>query len=484
VGSGFDLAILGSGAAGFAAAIAVRRLGHSVIMIGQGQVGGTCVNTGCVPSKALLAAAEAGRAARSADRFPGMHGETGLVDFTALIDGKERLVEQMRADKYIDLATSYGWEILSGTARFASGPTLHIVGPDGARTVNAQHYLIATGSTPDVPAIPGLAEAGFLTSTTAMELTDLPASLLVIGGNAVGLEQAQLFARLGTRVTVVEALDRLAPFDEPEASACLADAFAEEGIAVRVGCEVTAVHRAGDRATGNPTGNTAHGVTATLRASDGREVQLTASRVLVATGRRPATDELGLDMVGVKVGDRGEVVVDAHLRTDNPRIWAAGDVVGGPQYVYVAAAHGSTVAANALGGADRTVDYRALPRVTFTSPAIASAGLTEAQAQADGFDCDCRVLPLANVPRAVINRDTRGVVKLVADRATGQLLGVTAVADAAGEVIAAASYALTAGMTVTQLAAAWCPYLTMAEALKLAAQAFTQDVTRLSCCAA
>jgi mercuric reductase len=192
---------------------------------------------------------------------------------------------------------------------------------------------------------------------------------------------------------------------------------------------------------------------------------------------------LNLDAVGVKTGSRGEVVVDEHLRTGNPRIWAAGDVTGHPQFVYVAAAHGTLVADNAFEDARRTLDYRYLPRVTFTSPAIASAGLTNAEAVAAGLDCECRVLPLEHVPRALVNRDTRGVIKLVAERGSRRLLGAHVIADGAGEVIATAVYALANRMTVAQLADTWLPYLTMAEGLKLAAQTFTRDVAKLSCCA-
>jgi len=393
-----------------------------------------------------------------------------------LIAGKDALVTAMRAGKYVDLAAGYGWQILAGTARFAAtgdGPVLDVdLGAGGTTRLHAEHYLVATGSAPWAPPIAGLDETGYLTSTTAMDLDALPASMIVVGGNAVGLEQAQLFARLGTRVSVVEAMDRLAPFEEPEASAAIEAVFADEGIAVHTATQATATRRDGAQ------------VVVSTRAGDGHDAELRADRLLVATGRRPVTAALNLDAVGVKTGPRGEIVVDNQLRTDNPRIWAAGDVTGAPQFVYVAAAHGGIVAGNALHDAGRTVDYTNLPRVTFTSPAIASVGLTDAQALTAGYRCDCRVLPLDYVPRAVVNRDTRGMVKLVADADTGRLLGVHAVADAAGELAAAGVYVLSAGMTVEQLAGLWSPYLTMAEALKLAAQTFTRDVSKLSCCAA
>src|SRR6266511_3800492 len=418
----YDLAIIGSGGAAFAAAIAARRKDRRVVMVERGRIGGTCVNAGCVPSKALLAAAQARHvSAESGQRFPGISSTAGPVHPVALLVGKQALVEQLQAHKYIDLAAAYGWEVVAGQARFipdpgdGGGPALQVDQVDGGtRRIQAAYYLVATGSAPLAPPIPGLEEVGYLTSTTAMELTELPGSLLLVGGNAVGLEVAQLFARLGTKVSVVELLDRL----------------------------------------------------------------------LVATGRRPVTDGLGLEAVGVKVGERGQVVVDEQLRTHNSRIWAAGDVTGASQFVYVAAAHGTLVADNALDGAARTLDYRHLPRVTFTSPQLAAVGLTDAQVAQEGIACTCRVLPLTQVPRALVDRDTRGLVKLVAERTSGRVLGVTMVADGAGDAILAAVYAVKLGMTVSELADTWAPYLTFGEGLRLAAQAFTRDVTKLSCCAA
>jgi mercuric reductase len=470
----YDLAIIGSGAGAFAAAIAARRRDLSVVMVERGTVGGTCVNTGCVPSKALLAAAEI-RHVAVGHRFHGIATSAEPVEWPALSRAKDDLVGRMRADKYVDLAAEYGWSIVAGTARFAGAadaPVLHVdLAAGGTARLAATQYVVATGSAPWPPPIDGLADAGYLTSTTAMDLDRLPTSMIVIGGNAVGLEQAQLFAQLGVQVTVVETLDRLAPFAELEVSRGIEAVFADEGMSVHTSATVTAVHR-------DPAG---YQVSLT---TGGHEARLRAEQLLVATGRRPVSDGLNLDRVGVKTGDRGEIVVDVGLRTSNPSIWAAGDVTGHPQFVYVAAAHGALIVANAFDRADRAVDYAHLPRVTFTSPAIASAGLTHTEAVAAGYRCDCRVMPLGSVPRAAVNRDTRGLVKLVADADTGRLLGAHVLADGAGDVIAAAVYALKAGMTVADLAETWSPYLTMAEALKLAAQTFTRDVSKLSCCAA
>ncbi|GAB3225412.1 mercury(II) reductase [Glycomyces halotolerans] len=470
-----DLAILGSGSAGFAAAIAARKRGLAVVMVEAGAVGGTCINVGCVPSKALLAAAAARQRAVDS-RFPGAQTGAAAVDWDAVRKAKDDLVEAMRADKYTGLAAEYDWPILAGIARFTGTPESPAVAVEphggGAPVVEAAHYLVATGSSTWAPPIPGLAESDYLTSTTAMDLERLPASMIVIGGSAVGLEQAQMFARLGVAVTVVEALDRIAPFEEPELSEVLSEAFAAEGIAVHTGAVVTRVTREGEAAAVG------------FRGADGTERTVSAERLLVATGRRPNTEGLDLDRVGVAVGDLGAVTVDGRLQTGNPRVWAAGDVTGGPQFVYSAARNGSMVVENAFDEAGQEVDYSRLPRVTFTSPAIASVGLTDAQAVAAGYECDCRTVSMSIVPRAIVDRDTTGAVKLVADRASGRLLGVHIAAEAAGEIILAGVYALRAGMTVDDLAGEWDPYLTEAEALRLAAQAYATDVARLSCCAA
>lgn len=470
-----DLAVIGSGGAAYAAAIRATEIGKRVVMVERGTVGGTCVNTGCVPSKALIAAAEARHVAADAARFPGIAGMADAVDMPALIDGKQMLVETLRKEKYVDIAESHGWPILNGEAGFdstAHGPILRVATPDGGtQTVAAEHYLVATGSTPWAPPIVGLDQVNYLTSTTAMELTEVPESLLVLGGGYVALEQAQLFARLGSKVTML-VRSRLASREEPEASDALQEVFADEGIRVVPRAEVTSIST--DEVTGQ--------VMASASVAGG-EQEFRASRVLLATGRRPVTDGLNLDAVEVKTGTLGEIVVTDQLASTNPRIWAAGDVTGHREFVYVAASHGAMVVDNAFRGAGRSVDYAHLPRVTFTSPPLAAVGMTDADADAAGYRCDCRVLPLRYVPRAQVNRDTRGFIKVVADADTGRILGLTAVAPGAGELAAAGVYLLTGQMTVQQVATTWAPYLTMAEGIKIACQSFTTDVSRLSCCA-
>ena len=465
-GTDFDLLVVGSGSAAFAAAIRAAEKGLRVGMVEQGTLGGTCVNVGCVPSKALIRATEAFWAAGH-HPFAGVRTSAAAPDLRAMVSQKDELVAELRSAKYQALVADYGFEVISGHGRFAGPGKVQVAG----RTLTARTFLVATGSSPIVPPIKGLEEGGFLTSTTALQLTAVPARLAVIGSSAIGLELGQLFLHLGAQVTFIDVAERVAPWEEPEAAGRLEQLLQEEGARVLAPAEVVEV-------VSGPTGQVLR-----VRSAAGEE-KVEVDRILVAIGRSPNTDGLGLELAGVEVDRRGAVVVDSHLRTSNPRVFAAGDVTGGPQFVYVAAYEGQLAVGNALLGDDREVDLLGLPRVTFTSPQLASAGLTEAEARAGGMEVATTLLPLAAVPRAVVNRDTRGLVKLVAEAGSGRLLGATVLADGAGDVISAAVLAIRHGITTSELAATLHPYLTMSEGLKLAAQSFTRDVARLSCCAA
>jgi mercuric reductase len=384
-----------------------------------------------------------------------------------MVDSKAELVDQLRADKYLDLAREYGFTICRGFAEFVDGETIEC----GGERVRARAYLVATGASPAVPPIDGLMDAGYLTSTTALELRHPPRELAVIGANAIGLEMGQLFMDLGSKVTVLESMPRITPLEEPEVSETMQAILQEAGAIVLTGVRIKSVRREGERRN------------VSFEHRGGRR-EIAVDEVLVATGRRPNTADIGLDKAGIELTEPGAIRVDEHLRTTNPRVWAAGDVTGHAQFVYVAAYEGNLAARNALEGEDLKIDFTSVPRVIFTSPTMAAAGLTDEQANAQGIECECRVLPLSAVPRALVNRDTRGFVKIVAERSSGRILGATAVADSAGDVIQAAVYAIQFGLTTDQVASTWSPYLTFAEAFKLAAQTFTRDVSKLSCCAA
>lgn len=461
----YDLVAIGAGSAAFAAAIRATNLEARVAIVERNTVGGTCVNVGCIPSKNLLAAAEAYHQAGH-HPFAGFSTSQDGVDIAALIGMKSDVVTMLRQEKYLDLAEHYGFDLIKGEAHFVDKDAIEVDG----RVIHAPKFLISTGSAPWAPPIEGLEEAGYLTSTTAMELKELPESMVVIGGNYIGLEMGQIFAHLGTKITIVEALDRLAPLGEPEISAWMEKILADHGIEFATSAKVVRVE-GGERKT----------VVAEL---DGTERRFEADEVLVATGRRPVLNGLDLDAAGIQTSERGNLVLDEELRTTNENVFAAGDVTGAPQFVYVAAAQGTLAADNAVSGAQRRMDYKALPRVTFTSPNIAEVGLTEAQASDAGFDVESRSLDLEHVPRPIVNMDTRGTFKVVAERGTGKVLGVHVIASNAGEVILSGVYAVKFGLTVQDLADTWAPYLTMAEGIKLTAQTFTTDVDKLSCCAA
>jgi len=465
-GEGPDLLVIGSGSAAFAAAIKARDLGASVTLVERGTIGGTCVNIGCVPSKALLAPAvlywDAGH-----HPYPGIATSADGVDMAALIAGKDELVEVLRQEKYADLLDVYGIDFIQGEARFVDEDTIEVDG----RQMTAGRYLIATGASPWVPPIPGLDEVDYLTSTTALDLTEVPGELIVVGANAIGLELGQLFHHLGAKVTFVEALDRIAPFEEPEISSALREYLESQGARVLQGATARRAFQNGDRV--GLEVETAEGV-----------VVLDADRLLMATGRRANTGALNLDAAGVETDPRGAIVVEATMATSNPKVFAAGDCTTSPQFVYVAAAEGNLAAENALRETGREMDFRTMPRVTFTAPSIASVGLTEAQAREAGRAVMTSVLPLSAVPRALVERDTDGLVKLVADEATGELLGAHVLARGAGDVIQAAVMAIRYRATVDEIAETFHAYLTMAESLKLAAQGFRKDVKHLSCCAA
>jgi mercury(II) reductase len=459
-----DLAVVGAGSAGFSAAIAAAELGAQVALIGHGAIGGTCVNIGCVPSKTLIRAVETLHRAAGAARFAGMEGRAWIRDWRAVIAQKDALVAGLRQAKYADLLPAYsGVGYIEGPARLVQGG----VAVNG-RTIRANRIVVATGARPAIPDIPGIGDVPCLTSTTALDLEELPGSLLVIGGGYIGAEIAQMLARAGVQVTIV-CRSRLLPAAEPDIGEALTGYFRDEGIRLESGVTYKDIAR------------TARGVALRV-VRDGREDRLEAEQVLVATGRRPNTEGLGLDDSGIRLDARGAIVVDDRMRTSKPGIYAAGDVTGRDQFVYMAAYGAKLAAENALNGDARRYDATAMPSVVFTDPQVASVGLTETAARAQGLRVRSSVLPLEYVPRALAARDTRGLIKLVAETETGRLVGAHILAPEGADSIQTAVLAIKYGLTVNDLAATIFPYLTTVEGLKLAAQSFDRDVARLSCC--
>ncbi|CAA3932409.1 Mercuric reductase [Staphylococcus aureus] len=313
-------------------------------------------------------------------------------------------------------------------------------------------------------------EVDYLTSTSALELKEVPQRLAVIGSGYIAAELGQMFHNLGTEVTLMQRSERLFKTYDPEISEAIDESLTEQGLNLITGVTYQKVEQNGKS-------------TSIYIEVNGQEQVIEADQVLVATGRKPNTETLNLESAGVKTGKKGEVLTNEYLQTSNNRIYAAGDVTLGPQFVYVAAYEGGIVANNALGLAKRKIDLRFVPGVTFTNPSIATVGLTEQQAKEKGYDVKTSVLPLDAVPRALVNHETTGVYKLVVNAQTQKLIGAHIVSENAGDVIYAATLAVQFGLTIEDLTDSFAPYLTMAEGLKLAALTFDKDVSKLSCCA-
>jgi len=459
----YDLGVIGSGSAAFAAALEARAQGRRVVLIERAIVGGTCVNVGCVPSKALLAPARRRREAADA-RIPGLAPAVRDVDAKALARGIQDVVGALQARKYRDLAARMEIDIVVGEGRFVDERT---VVTEGA-TIQAARWIIATGAAPVRPSIVGLDPAELWTATEALSFLEIPGRVAIIGAGAVGLELATAYAELGSVVHLIDVAPRVALSMAPEVAAVLDRELRARGVQFHLATSVVGATRVGGAVR--------------LELADAATVVV--DRVIAATGRRPVTEGLGLETVGVALSSTGAVVVDETLRTSNPAIFAAGDVTGGPQYVYLAAAQGRLAARNALGDAHEELDLAGLPAVIFTDPPAARVGMTLEEAQAAGFDAIASTLELADVPRAIVEHvEEDGLVVIVAERGGERILGIHMVGPGADDVIQAGVLAVREGLTVADLADTWAPYLTMAEALRLAAQSFHADVANLSCCA-
>jgi mercuric reductase len=460
----YDLAVIGAGSAGFSAAITAAEQGAQVALIGHSTIGGTCVNVGCVPSKTMIRAAETLHQAKSAGRFQGVEASGTITDWSAVMADKSRLVSELRQTKYIDVLPSYeSITYREGKAGLVDGG----VSIDG-EFLKAGKVIIATGSSASLPPIEGIENVPYLTSTTALELDHLPTSMIVIGGGVIGCELGQMFTRMGTTVTIL-CRSRLLPSAEPEISEALKESLETEGVGVLCGAVYKSVSRNGDICLGYE--------------RDGAHHDLFAEQILVATGRRPNSDDLGLEEMGVELLPNAGIKIDDRMRTTCSGVYAVGDVTGRDMFVYMAANGAKIASENALNGDSRQYDNSAMPEVVFTDPQIASVGLTEAAARKAGYEVKTSILGLEHVPRALAARDTRGLIKLVADADTNKLIGAHIMAPEGADSIQTAVIAIKVGMTTNQLGEMIFPYLTTVEGLKLAAQTFDKDVSKLSCCA-
>lgn len=460
------VAIIGSGSGAFACAIKAAEGGAQVTIIeGADVIGGCCVNVGCVPSKILIRAAQLAQQQRS-NPFAGLENHSPELSRALLAKQQTARVEELRVAKYQNiLETNPALSLVQGYARFKDANPLIIHKADGSEEeLQADKILIATGSTPTIPPVEGLAATPYWTSDEALFAEELPEHLIVIGSSVVALEIAQAYRRLGSEVTVL-ARHTLLYREDPLLGEKLTECFEKEGISVLTNTQASQVAHDGKQFT--------------LQTNAGR---LVCDKLLISTGRHANTQGLNLDAVDVKTEKNGEIIVNERMETSVKGIYAAGDCSNMPQFVYVAAAAGSRAGIYMTGGNAR-LDLSTMPAVIFTDPQVATVGLTEAQAEAQNIDTDCRVLEMENVPRALANFETDGFIKLVAEKASGRLLGAQILAHEGGELIQSAALAIRNRMTVTDLADQLFPYLTMVEGLKLCAQTFNKDVKELSCCA-
>jgi len=480
----YDLVILGSGSTAFAAALHAAELGKSAVMTEFRTVGGTCANRGCLPSKNLI---EASRLVYDAahPRYPGLTPVHMPFSWADLVAQKDEIIQEYRTHKYESLRDDPDQmqQVVPGQARLISDHEVEVSTPDGPRRLVGEHLLIATGSQPRIPPVPGLSDVPYLTSDLlssaddpwGTELSEQPRSLLILGGGYIALELGQMFARFGTEVTLVTRGKSILSGYEPEIAEALTEILKAEGLRIVTGAQVHSARHEGE------------GIALSVKLH-GRGHTFTAEKLLVSTGRRPNTQEIGLEQAGVERDTAGAMRVDRALRTNVPHIWAAGDVIGWEtesQMATPVGAHDGKIAAhNALSGEPLLeVDRSVIPRTIFTDPQVAVVGLTDEEAVAAGIACECNTIPLSVVPRAGAIRDTRGVIKMVLDGPTRRVVGVSMLGVNAGEVIHEAAMALRFGATTDDFIDLIHVYPTMAEALKIVSISFTKDVNRLSCCA-
>ena len=451
VGDDFDICVIGAGSGGLSVAAGAAQMGAPTALIEKAKMGGDCLNYGCVPSKALLAAGHAAAAVRGAGRFGVIAPEPG-IDASRVFGHVRNTIAAIEPNDSVERFTGLGVNVIKAEARFVDADTLDA----GGTRVRARRFVIATGSSAFVPPIPGLDRVPYLTNETVFEATEIPKHLIVIGGGPIGMEMAQAHRQLGAAVTVLE-LFKVMPKDDPELVDVVRRRFATDGTVIREGVKILRVEPG------------AAGLTVILDIGSGEE-RVAGSHLLIAAGRRPNVNGLNLEAAGVEYSAKG-IAVDARLRTANKKIFAVGDVIGGYQFTHVAGYHAGVVIKNALFRLPAKTDHSAVPWVTFTSPELAQVGLTEADAKSKGGGLRVLRWPFHENDRAQAEAETEGLIKVVTDT-KGRILGAGIAGPHAGELIGTWVLAMSQKLKIVTVAQMIQPYPTLGEVSKRAAGSF------------
>ena len=463
----FDLIIIGGGAGAFAAAIRANELKAKTAMINAGlPLGGTCVNVGCVPSKTLLWAGEILHTAKH-HNVSGIELEVKNFDFQKVIQDELALVERVRTEKYEKVLQQLeNVTVIEGKAQFVSSNEVEVNG----EKLSAKKFIIAIGSTANVPPIDGIREAGFVTHIEALKLKKQPKELIVIGAGALGLEFGQMYARFGTKVTILQRGDSIFPATEKALTDRLAEILTKEGITIKTNVEIKAARKQDSEKI-------------VSYVVDSKQEEISGDEILLAAGKTPNTQGFAIDKAGVEIDKKQAIVVNQFFQTSQPHIFAVGDVTNLPLRLEPTAGHEGTLAAeNALTGSQNSIDYNSVPYTVFTDPQLAGVGFTEDEQMKKMGVCACRTVSFENVPKAIIMHRTEGLIKMAIHPQTKQILGVHILAPNAGELIAEAMMLVKNKNTIDYVTSSLPMFPTLSEAIKLVALSFTRDISKLSCC--
>lgn len=466
----YEYAIVGQGAAAFAAALKADELGIKTVMIGKNEtggavLGGTCVNVGCVPSKRLITAGNFLDKINK-NRFDGLQYSTKIENFAKIMKDKEALVGSMRFSKYQKvLGKLKNVKYINGFASFVDKNTLTVNGQE----IKAKKILIATGARAKIPEINGIEKIKYLTNEEALSMKKLPKSIVIIGGRALGLEFAELFSHFGVKVTLLQRSDKILPNWEPEVSYYLEQYLRDEGVNIITNAKI-------DQVLGSKE------MVDVYFSVKERKQEVKAEKILLATGRTPNIEKLNLTATGIKQDESGFIKIDKYMKTSVNEIYAAGDVTGEPMLEALAAAEGNKATVNAFGREKLSVDLNSVPSAVFTFPEAARVGLTDKEANNKGIRCACQPVMFKDLAKAGVIKDTRGLIKMVINANTKQILGVEIVGENAADLIHEAVLAVKFKLTIDDIIDTVHVFPTLSEIIKLGALSFYHNVEDLSCC--